>query len=102
MAEPYAPRALPLRSGMTSLAGSDVRLAELVGSLSLATDLGLGQPMEHVLRSCVLSLRIAEDLGLDESERAVVYYVGLLAWLSCHADAHEQSAWFWTWLPTDA
>jgi HD-GYP domain-containing protein (c-di-GMP phosphodiesterase class II) len=62
--------------------------------MSLATDLGLGQPMEHVLRSCVLGLRIAEDLQLDESERAVVYYVALLAWLGCHADSHEQSARF--------
>ena len=74
--------------------GSPVRLSELVASLSLATDLGLGQPMEHVLRSCVLGLRIAEDLELGESERAVVYYVGLLAWLGCHADSHEQSARF--------
>ena len=79
---------------MSSLAGSEVRLAELVASMSLATDLGLGQPMEHVLRSCVLGLRIAEDLELGESERSVVYYVALLAWLGCHADAHEQSAWF--------
>jgi HD-GYP domain-containing protein (c-di-GMP phosphodiesterase class II) len=71
-----------------------VRLAELVASLSLATDLGLGQPMEHILRSCRLGLRIAEDVGLDESERAVVYYVALLAWLGCHADSYEQAAWF--------
>ena len=62
--------------------------------MSLATDLGLGQPPEHVLRSCVLGLRIAEDLELGEDQRAVVYYVALLAWLGCHADAHEQSAWF--------
>jgi HD-GYP domain-containing protein (c-di-GMP phosphodiesterase class II) len=73
---------------------SQVRLAELVASLSLATDLGLGQPMEHILRSCTLGLRIGEDVGLDESERAVVYYVALLAWLGCHADSHEQAAWF--------
>jgi HD-GYP domain-containing protein (c-di-GMP phosphodiesterase class II) len=79
---------------MASIAGSEVRLAELIGSMSLATDLGLGQPMEHVLRSSVLGLRIAEGIGLDEPDRAVVYYTGLLAWLGCHADAHEQSAWF--------
>jgi HD-GYP domain-containing protein (c-di-GMP phosphodiesterase class II) len=79
---------------VSSLAGSEVRLAELVASMSLATDLGLGQPLEHVLRSCVLGLRIAEDLELGEDQRAVVYYVALLAWLGCHADAHEQSAWF--------
>ena len=74
--------------------GSRVRLAELVASLSLATDLGLGQPMEHVLRSCVLGLSLAEEVGLDESERAAVYYVALLAWLGCHADSYEQAAWF--------
>jgi HD-GYP domain-containing protein (c-di-GMP phosphodiesterase class II) len=73
---------------------SQVRLAELVASLSLATDLGLGQPMEHILRSCALGLRIADDVGLEESERAVVYYVALLAWLGCHADSYEQAAWF--------
>ena len=71
-----------------------LRLAELVASLSLATDLGLGQPMEHIVRSCVLGLRIADDVGLDESDRAAVYYVALLAWLGCHADSHEQAAWF--------
>src|SRR5688572_7305834 len=50
--------------------------------------------MEHILRSCTLGLRIADHVGLDESERAVVYYVALLAWLGCHADSHEQAAWF--------
>ena len=50
--------------------------------------------MEHVLRSCVLGLSLAEDVGLDESERAVVYYVTLVAWLGCHADSYEQVAWF--------
>jgi HD-GYP domain-containing protein (c-di-GMP phosphodiesterase class II) len=79
---------------VASVAGSEVRLAELIASMSLATDLGLGQPMEHILKSCVLGLRIAEEIDLDESERAVVYYVALLAWLGCHADAHEQAAWF--------
>jgi HD-GYP domain-containing protein (c-di-GMP phosphodiesterase class II) len=71
-----------------------VRLAELTATLSLATDLGLGQPMEHVLRSTLVALRLGEKVGLDESERAVTYYVGLLAWVCCHADAHEQAFWF--------
>jgi HD-GYP domain-containing protein (c-di-GMP phosphodiesterase class II) len=79
---------------MSTANGSDIRLAELVASMALATDLGLGQPMEQVLRSCVLALQLAEDVGLDESERAVVYYVALLAWLGCHVDSHEQAAWF--------
>jgi HD-GYP domain-containing protein (c-di-GMP phosphodiesterase class II) len=73
---------------------SGVRLAELIAALSLGTDLGLGQPMEHILRECLLALRLGERLGLDESERAVLYYVALLAWVGCHVDAYEQARWF--------
>jgi HD-GYP domain-containing protein (c-di-GMP phosphodiesterase class II) len=69
-------------------------LAELVAALSLGIDLGFGQPMEHVLRQCLIALRLAERIGLDESERAVVYYTALLVNVGCHADAHEQAKWF--------
>src|SRR5207249_7491693 len=69
-------------------------LAELVATLSLGTDLGLGQPMEHVIRQTLVSLRLSELLGLDEPERRVVYYAGLLAWVGCHTDAHELAKWF--------
>src|SRR5712691_2200964 len=75
-------------------AGSSVRLAELLAILSLATDLGMGQPMEHVLRQCLISLRLAQYLGLDEADRVVVYYAALLAWVGCHVDAYEQANWF--------
>jgi hypothetical protein len=37
-----------------------VRLAELVPALSLGIDVGFGQPMEHVLRQCLIALRLAE------------------------------------------
>jgi HD-GYP domain-containing protein (c-di-GMP phosphodiesterase class II) len=75
-------------------ARSGVRLAELLAVLSLATDLGMGQPMEHVLRQCLISLRLARCLGLDEADREVVYYAALLAWVGCHVDAYEQAKWF--------
>ena len=39
--------------------GARVRLAELVAALSLGVDLGFGQPMEHVLRQCIIALRLA-------------------------------------------
>ncbi len=73
---------------------AEARLAELVAALSLGIDLGFGQPMEHVLRQCLISLRLAEQLGLDESERADVYYTALLINVGCHSDAHEQAKWF--------
>ncbi len=54
--------------GMASQADRQpVRLAELVAALSLGIDLGFGQPMEHVLRQCLIALRLAERLGLGSS-----------------------------------
>jgi HD-GYP domain-containing protein (c-di-GMP phosphodiesterase class II) len=70
-----------------------LRLAELVAALSLGVDLGFGQPMEHVLRQCLIALRLGERVGLDEQERAVVYYTALLINVGCHSDAHEQAKW---------
>jgi hypothetical protein len=73
---------------------TQVRLAELVAALSLGIDLGFDQPMEHVLRQCLIALRLAERVGLDEHQRATVYYTALLLSVGCHADAHEQAKWF--------
>jgi HD-GYP domain-containing protein (c-di-GMP phosphodiesterase class II) len=69
-------------------------LAELVAALSLGIDLGFGQPMEHVLRQCLIALRLAERIGLAEHARADVYYTALLINVGCHTDAHEQAKWF--------
>jgi len=71
-----------------------VRMAELLAALSLGIDLGFGQPMEHVLRQCRIALRIGELAGLDEDQRATVYYAALLVNVGCHTDAHEQARWF--------
>src|SRR4051812_49890233 len=71
-----------------------VRLAELVGALSLGIDLGFGQPMEHVLRQCLIALRLAERLGLADEDRAEVYYTAMLINVGCHTDAYEQAKWF--------
>lgn len=79
---------------MAAPARSRVTLAELLAVLSLAADLGMGQPMEHVLRQCLIALRLAERLDADAREREVVYYTALIAWVGCHIDAYEQAKWF--------
>jgi HD-GYP domain-containing protein (c-di-GMP phosphodiesterase class II) len=50
--------------------------------------------MEHVLRQCMISLRFADALELEDKQRAVVYYSALMVNVGCHTDAHEQSKWF--------
>jgi HD-GYP domain-containing protein (c-di-GMP phosphodiesterase class II) len=71
-----------------------LRRAELLAAISLAIDLGLGQPMEHMLRSALIATRTAERMGLDAQQRATVYYANLVGWIGCHADSHELSALF--------
>ncbi len=70
------------------------RLVELVAALSLGIDLGFGQPMEHVLRQCLIALRLADHVGLDDPRRSAVYYSALLVDVGCHTDAHEQVKWW--------
>lgn len=73
---------------------SGVRLAELVAAFSLATDLGLGQPMEHVLRSWLIAARLGDHVGVEPDERGALFYVATLAWVGCVADTPEVATWF--------
>jgi len=60
--------------------GLDFRLTELLGSISLATDLGTGQPLAHGVRSAVLATAIATELGFAAGDVEVVRRVALLQW----------------------
>jgi HD-GYP domain-containing protein (c-di-GMP phosphodiesterase class II) len=73
---------------------SGIRLAELVAAFSLATDLGLGQPVEHVLRSWLIAARLGDQMGLSAEQRQWLYYVVTLAWVGCVADTPVVAAWF--------
>jgi HD-GYP domain-containing protein (c-di-GMP phosphodiesterase class II) len=67
-----------------------VRLGELLGALSLATDLAAGLPLETSLRTCVLATRIARLIGLTEvAALGEVRSATLLRHLGCTAWAHE-------------
>ena len=70
------------------------RLAEVVAAFSLAADLGLGQPMEHTLRSCLIATRIADALDLVRREQDSTYWVTLLAMVGCTANSYEMRALF--------
>lgn len=69
-----------------------LRLAEVVAALSLATDLGMGQPLEFALSSCVLAVRLGETLQLNDVELREVYYQALLRYIGCNAETHTLAA----------
>ncbi|HEU5392819.1 MAG TPA: HD domain-containing phosphohydrolase [Streptosporangiaceae bacterium] len=79
---------------MNPLAPPPLRLAEAVGVLSLATDLSMGQPLEHGLRTTMLALRLAQAMGLSEDDQVTVYYTGLLHFAGCTAESEIDARFF--------
>ena len=71
-----------------------VRRAEVLGGLSVAIDLGLGQPAEHMLASVVIACRLRDRIDPDVETRDALYYTCLLMWIGCHADSQEYARWF--------
>ena len=71
-----------------------IRAAEVVGALSIATDLGTGQPLEHAMRTAVLSVRLGELAGASAEELADTYYVALLHASGCTSNGHEAAQLF--------
>jgi hypothetical protein len=63
-----------------------------MAALSLATDLGMGQPLEFALTGCVLATRMGESLGMPASDLHDVYYFGLLRFIGCNSDTHAIAA----------
>ena len=48
--------------------------------------------MQHGLRTCWLSLAVAEAPGANAAARSCVYYVALLRFVGCTSDASETAA----------
>jgi len=53
-------------------------IAELLCALSAASDLGMGQPLEHGLKTAYLGLELADRLKLGSADRKAVFYGALL------------------------
>lgn len=66
----------------------------MLAALSIAIDLGLGQPSEHVLRSTLIAVRLADRLGLPRPQRDSTYLTTLILWIGCHVDSHEFARMF--------
>ena len=65
----------------------EIRTAEVIAALSLATDLALGVELEHGLRSTLVAMRLCERLGVDRDTASDTYYACLVVYIGCTADA---------------
>lgn len=66
---------------------SEISLSGILASLSHALDLTEGQPEGHCVRCCHIGMSIGQELGLDDVERADLYYTLLLKDLGCSSNA---------------
>jgi putative nucleotidyltransferase with HDIG domain len=64
-----------------------VRLSEVVAALSYALDITEGQPEGHAVRSCLIGMRVAGVIGLDDAARSDLFYAILLKDLGCSSNA---------------
>src|SRR6266487_3451793 len=71
-----------------------LRLAEAAGVLSLATDLAMGQPLEHGLRTAMLAVRMAQAMGLPDDDQVTVFYTGVLHFAGCTAESEIDARFF--------
>jgi HD-GYP domain-containing protein (c-di-GMP phosphodiesterase class II) len=73
---------------------SAILLSEVIGALSYALDLTEGEPPGHAQRSCLIGMRLAQELRLDAETRSDLFYALLLKDAGCTANAARMSALF--------
>jgi response regulator RpfG family c-di-GMP phosphodiesterase/DNA-binding CsgD family transcriptional regulator len=77
-----------------STATDQVRAAEVIASMCLATDLGMGFPFEHGLHATLTTMRLCEILDVDHDTRSRTYYACLVMYAGCTVDGVERSQVF--------
>jgi putative nucleotidyltransferase with HDIG domain len=71
-----------------------IRLSKVVGALSYALDLTEGEPPGHALRSCLIGMRLAQEMELDAATRSDLFYALLLKDAGCSANSARMAALF--------
>ena len=66
---------------------TSVKLSTVLSALSYALDLTEGQPLGHAARSCLIGMRIAEELGLPAGDRSDLFYALLMKDAGCSSNA---------------
>jgi len=71
-----------------------IALSEVISGLSYALDLTEGEPPGHAVRSCLIGMRVADEIGLDSETRSHLYYALLLKDAGCSANSARMAALF--------
>lgn len=74
----------------------ELRLSEVLAGLSHALDITEGQPRGHTERSCMIGMRLAAALDLDDATSSAAFYALLLKDAGCSSNASKVAALFGT------
>jgi putative nucleotidyltransferase with HDIG domain len=66
-----------------------IHLSEIIASLSYALDLTEGQPVGHAMRTCMIGMRLAQQIGLSIEGQADLYYALLLKDVGCSSNSSK-------------
>ncbi len=67
--------------------GPSIRMSDIISALSYALDLTEGQPMGHSVRTCVIGMRLGQEMGLGIEDQSDLYYALLLKDAGCSSNA---------------
>jgi HD-GYP domain-containing protein (c-di-GMP phosphodiesterase class II) len=70
----------------------ELRLSEVLSALSHALDITEGQPRGHAERTCLIGMRLGEQIGLDEGQRSALFYALLLKDAGCSSNSAKVAA----------
>jgi putative nucleotidyltransferase with HDIG domain len=71
-----------------------IQLSGVIGALSYALDIAEGQTSGHAVRSCLIGMRLAEELELPAPERSDLFYALLLKDAGCSSNASQMADLF--------
>jgi HD-GYP domain-containing protein (c-di-GMP phosphodiesterase class II) len=70
-------------------ANASLRVGAVVSALSQALDLSTGQAVGHSVRTCILGMRLAQEIGMPPEVRQDLFYALLLKDCGCSSNASK-------------
>src|SRR5690349_19116824 len=81
-------------SPMCPAVTNDFRVLEVLGALSLTTDLANGNPMGSALRSSAIAIDLSRELGASADDTWQACHAALLRHIGCTSYSHEEAQIF--------
>ncbi len=88
-ARDYSGRPASPPAGPVAVAVADVALSEVLAAMSSALDLTEGHEPGHTVRSCIIGMRIAEELDLSAFDKVALYGALLLKDAGCSGNSER-------------